>query len=159
MSQKKWSSETPYNWLEKNRQRLGMTMLMSAIYDLLFAFLSLLLPARMMQMMDLSAPQEAFFFHFWPLVHLVFPCFCILAWMDTKRNVAIVSGAIIARVIYALFMFLSVLSSNASPAWAVAGGISMIWAIAHYVFLRLSDFGFWEVFSRAGNPPSLKRPK
>ena len=80
-------------------------------------------------------------------------------WMDTKRNVAIASGAIIARVIYALFILLSVLSGNLRPAWAVFGGISVIWAIAHYVFLRLSDFGFWEVFSQAGNPPGLKRPK
>ena len=30
-------------------------------------------------------------------------------------------------------------------------------AILHYVFLRLSDFGFWEVFSRAGNPPGMKK--
>ena len=62
-----------------------------------------------------------------------------------------------ARVIYALFMFLSVLVRGVGWAWAVVGGISLAIAVSHYVFLRLSDFGFWEVFSRAGNPPGVRR--
>jgi len=91
-----------------------------------------------------------------PLIHFIFPPFCILAWMDTKRNVAVVTGAILARVIYALFTFAIVLLLRASWIWAIAGGISLFLAITHYVFLRLSDFGFWEVFSQAGNPPAMK---
>jgi hypothetical protein len=93
---------------------------------------------------------------FWPLVHLTLPCFCILAWLDTKRNIVIVTGAIIARVIYALFTVFLVLAIDAHPVWAILGGISLAWAVAHLVLLRLSDFSFWEILKRAGNPPVLQ---
>ena len=75
--------------------------------------------------------------------------------MDPKRNIVIVTGAIVARAIYALLMFWLALHGH----WimAVFGGISLAFAAIHYVLLRLSDFGFWEILSRAGNPPGMRR--
>jgi hypothetical protein len=157
MSHKKWVDDTPYKWLERNLKRLGATMLLSAVYDLVLALVALIFPDWLMRVLGLYGPGDVFHFYLWPLVHLVFPCFCILAWMDIKRNVVIVTGAILARVLYALFMFVSVLVVDAHFVWAIWGGISLAWAVAHYVLLRMSDFGFWEVFSRAGNPPGMRR--
>jgi hypothetical protein len=152
--QKMQPDGTPYNLLQQNLKRLGTTMLISSLYDVTLALLSLLFSSQIMSLMGLSPPQEQYCF--WPLTHLIFPSFCILAWMDTKRNIVIVAGAIIARVVYASFMFAAVLLFRLHPILAVAGGISLLFAATHYVFLRLSDFEFWEVLRRAGNPPSIR---
>ncbi len=157
MNHKAWLNDTPYNQLERNLKRLGKSMLGGVIYDLLLAAICLAFPGQIARVMGLSAPYDLFCFYFLPLVHLLLPCFCILAWMDTKRNVVIVTGAIAARVLYAAFMFASVLFLHVHPAWAILGAISMLLAAIHYWLLRISDFGFWEVFSRAGNPPGMRR--
>lgn len=156
MTQKAWMNDTPYKMLDRNLKRMGLTMLIGAIVDVILALVGFIFPAWVFSLMGLDAPQEMFYYYMWPLIHLVFPCFYILAYMDTKRNVVIVTGAIMARAIYALFMFLSILIRGVRWTWAIPGGIGLALAISHYVFLRLSDFGFWEVFSRAGNPPGLR---
>ncbi len=91
------------------------------------------------------------------LAHLMLACFCVLAWLDVKRNILIAAGAIVTRGSYALFMFLSVWLLHVRPMWAILGGISLAFAGVHYVLLRLSDFGLWEVLVRAGNPPGMRR--
>jgi hypothetical protein len=152
-----WLDDTPYNLLERNLKWLGKTMLAGAVWDVLLALVSLVFPGWLAGVMGLTLPQPVFYFYLWSIIHLVFACFGVLAWMDTKRNIVIVIGAITGRVIYAVFMFLSVLFLDVRPAWAIAGGISLILAVVHYVLLRLSDFGFWEVFIQAGNPPGMRR--
>jgi hypothetical protein len=132
-------------------------MLVGAIMDAMLALLLLLYPSQISALMGINTAQQAFYLRFLPLVHLVFPCFCIFAWMDTKRNVAIVSAAIIARLVYALYVFALVLTGSIRWAWTWIGAVSLGLAIAHYVLLRKSDFAFWEVFSRAGNPPGFRR--
>lgn len=155
MVQKMRPDGTPYNVLEQNLKRLGLSMLIFSIYDLAVALLFLLSPTWLVaDSSDLVARQEVYMV---PLIHLVFPCFCILAWMDPKRNIVIVAGAIVARTIYAAFMFGWVLFLARPPILALLGGVSLAFAIIHYVLLRLSDFGLWEVFSRAGNPPGMRR--
>ena len=157
MTRKIWLDDTPYNWLERNLKRLGTTMLLSAIYDIALGLSLFLFRSWFANLLHLSTLQDQAHLGFWALSHLILPCFCVLAWMDTKRNVVIVTGAIIARTIYAMFMFASILFGNAHPIWAVFGGISLAFGLAHYILLRLSDFGFWEILSRAGNPPGMKR--
>lgn len=149
--------DTPYSRLGRNLAWLGRTMLAGALYDLVLGLLGLFSPSLVIRLMHLAAPGELFYFYFWPLLHLVFACFGVLAWMDVKRNVVIVTGAIIARTIYAFFMFVAVGALQARMAWAVLGGVSLLLAGGHYVFLRLSDFSFWEVLLRAGNPPAMWR--
>jgi hypothetical protein len=156
MTPKMWVNDSPYNMLDRNLKRLGLTMLIGSILDVVLALVCLLFPAWVASLMGTDTPTEVFTLLF-PLVHLVFPCFCILAYMDTKRNVAIVTGALVARVIYALFLLLPIALRGVRWTWAIPGGIGLALAISHYVFLRLSDFGFWEVFSRAGNPPGMRR--
>lgn len=156
MASKTWSDDTPYDWLERNLKRLGGTMLASVIYDVILCVLSLFFRSWLLGLMGCPAPQDLFYFYLLPLLHLVFASFCILAWMDTKRNIVIVTGAIATRLLYALLAFVGVLVLGACPIWAIAGAGSLAWAIVHYVFLRLSDFGFWEVLSRAGNPPGAR---
>lgn len=155
MAQKTWLNDSPYNMLDRNLRRLGLTMLVSSIVDIVLALVTLLFPAWVVSLMGVDASRQAFSLLF-PLVHLVFPCFCVLAYMDTKRNVAIVAGALMARMIYALFMLSAILFRGARWTWAIPGGIALAVAIVLYAFLRLSDFGFWEVFSRAGNPPGMR---
>ena len=155
MGQKGWVGDSPYNMLDRYLKTMGLTMLVGALLDLVIAASAFFLAPQITAWLGLTQPDVTYYLL--PLVHLIFPPFCILAWMDTKRNIAIVSGAILARVIYALFAFALVLLVRASWLWAIAGGISLLLAIVHYVFLRLSDFGFWEVFSRAGNPPAMKK--
>ena len=153
VGQKAWTGDSPYNMLDRYLKTMGLTMLVGALLDLVIAVSAFALAPQITAWLGLAQPDVTYYL--FPLVHLIFPPFCILAWMDTKRNVAIVTGAIVARVIYALFTFV-MLFFGASWIWAVVGGISLLLAISHYVFLRLSDFGFWEVFSRAGNPPAMK---
>jgi hypothetical protein len=130
-------------------------MLAGAIADVTIALLAVLLPAWLAPYVTPDASSPALALQFWPLGHLVFPCFCIMAWRDPKRNVIIVAGAIVGRTIYALYVGAVTLALGLGVAWLLDGGISLALAITHYVFLRRSDFGLWEVVSRAGNPPGL----
>jgi O-antigen/teichoic acid export membrane protein len=155
VGQRSWVGDSPYNMLDRNLKTMGLTMLVGAILDLIVALGTLLFAPQIAAWVGLEQADETFYLL--TLVHLVFPPFCILAWMDTKRNVAIVTGAIVARTIYALFTFALVLLLGAAWIWAIAGGASLLLAVVHYVFLRRSDFGFWEVFSQAGNPPAMKK--
>jgi hypothetical protein len=156
--QKQWSGDSPYDMLDRNLRRMGLTMLIGAILDVVVALAVFLFPSRVIALTGIDAPQDVFYLQLWPLLHLVLPCFCILVWMDPKRNVAGVTAAIVARLVYAAFMLISAWVRGLSWVWFVAGAVSLALAVSHYVFLRRSDFGFWEVFSQAGNPPgALKR--
>lgn len=154
MVQKMKPDGTPYNLLERHLKQLGLTMLLFAIYDLLVALAGFFFSSSIIGWLGGGIAREPFFF--WALLHLILPCFCILAWMDTKRNIVIVAGAILARVVYGVAMLIYVLAFGAHMVWAVLGGISLFFALIHYVLLRLSDFGLWEVFRRAGNPPGMR---
>jgi hypothetical protein len=149
--------DSPYSALERNLGRLGMTMLVGAVADLVIAFVALVLPSWLVRYMGEDVTRTSLSLQFWPLVHLVFPCFYIMAWMDPKRNVVIVAGAIMARLIYAVFMIAAALGRAMGLAWLLDGAISLALALAHYVYLRRSDFGLWDVFIRAGNPPGLEK--
>lgn len=154
MARKMRADGTPTNTLERNLDRLGTTMLIFAVYDLAIALLTLIWPNLVVWDSYRTAHEPPYFL---PLVHTTFACFCIPAWMNTKRNIVIVASAIVARVTYAVILFILVLDASYPPTCAVLGGISLLFAIIHYVFLRLSDFGLWEVLHRAGNPPSIRR--
>ena len=157
MPGKMWLDDTPYIWLERNLKGLGVTMLVSAIYDLGLGLSNLLFPSWLGGLLGIPVPEDLFYLYLWSLAHLVFACFCILAWLDIKRNILIAAGAIVARVSYALFLFLSVWLLHVRPAWAILGGVSLVFAVVYYVLLRLSDFGLWQVLVRAGNPPGMRR--
>jgi hypothetical protein len=132
-------------------------MLLGVVYDLGMSLTCLVFPRWFAGRLGLSVLQGAFGLYLLSLVHLVLACFGVLAWMDIKRNIVIVTGAILARLVYAVFMLGAVWQFSLGPAWAVGGVISLALALSHYVFLRLSDFGFWDVIRRAGNPPGLRR--
>lgn len=155
MTQKTWLDESPYDWLERNLLWLGKTMLIGAVYDVLLAVAGFVFPRWVAQLIGMPDLVAIFGLYQWSMVHVVFACFCVLAWMDVKRNIVIVSGAVLARVIYAVLMLVLVLFVGAPVAWLILGGISLLLAAAHVVLLRMSDFGFWEVLLRAGNPPGF----
>ncbi len=145
---------TPYNRLEQNLKRLGTSMLVFSIYDLIIALLFLLWPQWLLILIGDTAARYGF--RTFALTHLILPCFCMLAWMDPKRNIVIVTGAIIARVVYALVLAIWIFGEHVPPVFLLFAAISLVFAVVHYVFLRLSDFGFWEILSRAGNPPGVR---
>ena len=155
MSRRAWIKDTPYNVLWRHLKRLGVSLLAGALYDIALGLIGLFWPKWLAVLLGVHLPRERFFFYLWPLLHLVFACFGVMAWMDVKRNIAIVAGAIVGRTIYALFMFAAVWRLDVRPTWAIAGAISLILAIAHGAYLRKSDLTFWEVLIRAGNPPDL----
>jgi O-antigen/teichoic acid export membrane protein len=154
---KQWQGDSPYDMLDRNLKRMGLTMLIGAILDVILAIAVFLFPLRFMALTGMGAPQDMFYLQLLPLLHLVLPAFCIVVWMDPKRNVAGATAAIIARLVYAVFMFVSVWIRGLGWVWAAVGATSLALAVSHYVFLRRSDFGFWEVFSRAGNPPGAQK--
>jgi len=153
LAERVWLDDTPYEWLQRNLRLLSRTMLASAIVDVLWCAACLFVPRRVAGFMGLEAFSGSFYFYMWPLVHLVFASFCLPAWLDVKRNIVIVAGAIAARGVYAAYALVAVLWLGARPTWMIPGGISLVFAIAHYVLLRSSDFRFWEVVCWAGNPP------
>ena len=157
MPDKMWLDDTPYAWLERNLKRLGASLLVSAIYDVGLGLSSLLFPPWLSGLLGIPVPEDLFYLYLWSLAHLMSACFCVLAWLDIKRNILMAAAAIVARVSYALFMFLAVWLLRVRPAWAILGGISLAFAAAHYILLRLSDFGLWQVLVRAGNPPGMRR--
>jgi hypothetical protein len=132
-------------------------MLVGALVDLAFAIAILAFPLWVASVMQLHTEAQVISLRGLSLVHMILPWFCVLAWMDTKRNIVVVTGAIGARIVYALYLGGWILISGYSYSWAVLGGTSLVFALAHYILLRRSDFGFWEVLIRAGNPPGIRR--
>ncbi|UCC64578.1 MAG: hypothetical protein JSV36_05875 [Anaerolineae bacterium] len=157
MARRTWNNDTPYNVLGRHLKSLGAGLLGGAIYDATLGLWGLFSPGSLARLMGIDLPPERFYFYLWPLLHAVFACFGFMAWMDTKRNIAIVAGAIVGRVVYALFMFAAIWRLDVPWIWAVAGAISLILAVTHSVYLRKSDFAFWEVLLRAGNPPGIDK--
>jgi drug/metabolite transporter superfamily protein YnfA len=157
VARRTWSNDTPYNVLGRHLKRLGISLLVGGIYDTVLGLWGLFWPESLAALLGIDLPPERFYFYLWPLLHAVFACFGFMAWMDVKRNIAIVTAAMVGRVVYALFMFAAVWRLDISWVWAAAGGISLALAMTHGVYLRKSDFTFWEVLSRAGNPPGIER--
>lgn len=155
MTRSRGRLRSPYDALERELSRLAATMLAGAIVDMAIALIALLFPTWLAPFTGGDVACTSLALQFWPLVHLMFPCFYIMAWMDPKHNVVIVAGAILSRLIYAAFMFAAALGREIGPAWLVDGGVSLALAVSHYVCLRRSDFRLWDVFIRAGNPPGL----
>jgi hypothetical protein len=157
VARRTWSRDTPYNVLGRHLKRLGAGLLVGALYDLTVGLWGLLGPRSLAAVLGIDLPAERFYFYLWPLLHAVFASFGIMAWINTKRNIAIVAGAIVGRTVYAGFMFAAVWRLHVPGIWAAAGGLSLILAVTHGVYLRKSDFTFWEVLLRAGTPPSIER--
>ena len=157
MTRRTWSNDTPYNVLGRHLKRLGVGLLAGAIYDTALGLWGLFGPDSLATAIGIDLPRERFYFYLWPLLHAVFACFGFMAWIDVKRNIAIVAAAIVGRVVYALFMFAALWRLGVPWVWGAAGGISLILAVTHGVYLRKSDFRFWEVLIRAGKPPGLGR--
>jgi hypothetical protein len=148
--------DTPYSALDRSLKRLALTILVSALVDIALAVVILVFPAWVASLMQLDSSQ-VLFLRGLSLVHWMLPWFCILAWMDTKRNIVVVAGAIGARIVYALYLGGWLVLGGYSYSWSILGGISLTFALVQYVFLRRSDFGFWEVLVRAGNPPGIRK--
>jgi hypothetical protein len=157
VARRTWSKDSPYNVLGRHLKRLSVGLLAGAIYDTLLGLWGLFWPSSLATLLGIPLPTERFYFYLWPLLHAVFACFGFMAWMDVKRNIAIVAATIVGRVVYATFMFAAVWRLDVPWIWAAAGGISLILAVTHGIYLRMSDFTFWEVLIRAGNPPGIKR--
>jgi hypothetical protein len=148
--------DTPYDALDRSLKRLGLTMLVSALVDLVLAIVMLGFPTWVASLTQLDSSQVPFLWGL-SLVHLTLPWFCVLAWMDTKRNIVVVTAAIGVRIVYALYLGAWMLLGGYSHYWSALAGISLAFALVHYVLLRRSDFGFWEVLIRAGNPPGIRK--
>ena len=152
-----WNGDTPYNVLDRNLKWLGLTMLISALFDVVMVVLILVFSQSIVSVLRLESDVEVLSLQNMALSHMILPCFCMLAWMDTKRNIVVVTGAIGARVLYVLYLSTWVVIKGYSYGWMVLAGVGLMFAVAHYVLLRMSDFGFWEVLIRAGNPPGMRK--
>jgi hypothetical protein len=108
VARRTWSNDTPYNVLGRHLKRLGIGLLVGGIYDTVLGLWGLFWPESLAALLGIDLPPERFYFYLWPLLHAVFACFGFMAWMDVKRNIAIVTAAMVGRVVYALFMFAAV---------------------------------------------------
>lgn len=150
------SGVSPLNRLERAVRSLGITMGVGACYDLLRGGMLLAAPVWAWGLVGLElAEGDVFVFRLMGLLLLVLGGVYLLGWLDTKRNVVLVAVAIIARVGEAVFWGIGVaLGEVPTMGWLLAL-IAVGLGVVHYVFLRKSDFGFWEVLLRIGRPPSL----
>lgn len=141
------------NQLERNLKVLGITMLLGAIFDWATAALVLFVPAQVATFLGVPISGEPVILRLCGLLLTIPALFYLVAFGDTKRNVVIVTVAIVVRACLGAFFTLHVLFQAASSSWLAIGLINFGFAAVHLVFFKLSDFDFWPILRRAGNPP------
>lgn len=139
--------------LERNLKVLGITMLLGAIFDWVTATLIFFWPGQAGTFLGLPVSGNQMTLRLCGLL-LAFPAlFYLMAFGDTKRNVVIVTVATVVRACLGGFFLLHVLFRLASNVWLAIGLINVGFAATHLTFFKLSDFDFWPILRRAGNPP------
>ena len=139
--------------LERNLKILGITMLVGALFDWATATLALFWPGQVAALLGMSIPGDPMIFRLCGLLLAIPALFYVMAFIDTKRNVAIVATTIIGRACLGIFFASQVLFMNAPYSWLVIGLINLGFAAVHLIFFKMSDFDFWPILRRAGNPP------
>jgi hypothetical protein len=139
--------------LERNLKVLGFTMLLGALFDWVTAALVLFLPNPAAALLGMSGPDNQMISRLCGLLLAIPALFYIIAFVDTKRNVAIVAMAIIGRAGLGMFFITHEWFLTAPLSWLVIGLINLGFAAVHLVFFKMSDFDFWPILRRAGNPP------
>ncbi|MCR4408544.1 MAG: hypothetical protein NUW24_16755 [Anaerolineae bacterium] len=139
------------NQLERNLKILGMTMLLGAIFDWATATLLLFLPTQTAAFLGVSS--DRLILRLCGLLLAIPALFYLMAFGDTKRNVAIVAAAIVVRACLGAFFVVHVLFLAAPSSWLAIGLLNLGFAAIHLTFFKLSDFDFWPILRRAGNPP------
>jgi hypothetical protein len=139
--------------LERNLKILGVTMLVGALFDWAIAALVFFRPGQVATFLGMSISGDLMTFRLCGLLLAILPLFYIMAFIDTKRNVAIVAATIVGRVGLGVFFVVHVLFLAAPRPWLAVGLINLGFAAVHLIFFKLSDFDFWPILCRAGNPP------
>ena len=137
--------------LERNLRILGITMLLGAIFDWAMATWLLFLPAQTAAFLGVS--NDRLILHLCGLLLTIPALFYLMAFGDTKRNVIIVAMAIVVRACQGAFFVVHVLLLAAPGSWLAIGLLNLGFAAIHLTFFKLSDFDFWPILRRAGNPP------
>ena len=139
--------------LERNLKILGITMLVGALFDWATATLALFWPGQVAALLGMSIPGDPMIFRLCGLLLAIPALFYIMAFIDTKRNVAIVAATIVGRAGLGVFFVVHELFLAAPRSWLVIGLINLGFAVVHLIFFKMSDFDFWPILRRAGNPP------
>jgi hypothetical protein len=141
------------NQLERNLKVLGITMLLGAIFDWATAALVLFLPGQVAVLLGAPFSGDPLILRLCGLLLAIPALFYVMAFGDTKRNVIIVTVAIVVRACVGAFFVVHVLFLAAPSSWLMIGLINLGFAAVHSIFFKLSDFDFWPILRRAGNPP------
>lgn len=136
--------------LERNLKVLGITMLLGAIFDWAMAAL-FLLSTQIATLLGVSGDQ--LILRLCGILLATPALFYLMAFGDTKRNVVIVATAIVVRTCLGAFFIVHTLLLAAPGSWLAVGLLNLGFAASHLTFFKLSDFDFWPILRRAGNPP------
>ena len=139
--------------LERNLKILGITMLLGALFDWTTAALIMFLPGPVAVFLGMPSPSDPMIFRLCGLLLAIPGLFYVMAFVDTKRNVAIVAATIVGRASLGVFFVVYVLFLAVPRPWLVIGLINLGFAAVHLIFFKMSDFDFWPILRRAGNPP------
>ncbi|MDY7041274.1 MAG: hypothetical protein SVX38_10475 [Chloroflexota bacterium] len=139
--------------LERNLKILGITMLLGALFDWTTSAVVLVLPGPVASFLRMPGGGDKFTLRLCGLLVAILAFFYLMAIIDTKRNIAIVVATIVGRAGMGLFLVVNVLLLAAPRPWLLIGLINLGFAVAHLIFFKLSDFDFWPILRRAGNPP------
>jgi len=141
------------NHLERNLKILGITMLLGAILDWAVAALVFFLPGQVATFLGAFISGDPMILRLCGLLLAIPALFYLMAFVDTKRNVVIVAVAIVVRACLGAFFVVHVLFLAAPDSWLAIGLLNLGFAAIHFIFFKLSDFDFWPILRRAGNPP------
>ncbi|MBC7250639.1 MAG: hypothetical protein H5T62_10185 [Anaerolineae bacterium] len=141
------------NQLGRNLRTLRITMLLGIIFDWTIAILVLSLPVRTAALWGITDAGELEVWRLCGLLLAIPALFYIMTVIDIKRNVSIVAAAIVGRICLGAFLVAHVIFSAAPVSWLALGLGNLGFAAMHSIFFKLSDFDFWPILRRAGNPP------
>lgn len=115
---------------------LQKTMILGALYDLLFGLLILLIPAVLAKIINLAMPAQEVYLRLNGLFLIIIGLFYALFWLDDKRFREIVFLAIAARISGFIF-FISAWAFFKHPfTFLLLGAGDGFWAILHLSFLK-----------------------
>ena len=115
---------------------LRMTMLVGAIYDLVFGVPILLFPARLAPLINLAMPKEEIYLRLCGVFLIMVAFFYYLAFRDLERYLGNVAVAIVGRGLGAFFFFIFYFFLHYPKTFFLLGLVDLTFAVIHFLFLR-----------------------
>jgi len=116
--------------------KLRFSMTCGAAYDLAVGAAIALALRGLAAVLPIPYPQEPFYARMLGVLLVALGVFYAFAAHDLERNLRIVAGAIVARVVGGLYLVACAASGEIAPFFHVFGGVDLAFGIWHLVLLR-----------------------